>query len=80
MAANDHLTFHGKKMSQAASGPDMDPYTQLTDEVFQQILHSPSTDKGMQTVQHNIYFLILNLLAHSIDMHIITNVFFLFTL
>lgn len=79
MKANDHLDFHGKKMSQAASGPDMDPYTQLTDEVFQQILHSPSTDEGMQPVQCNI-FLILNLLAHLIDMHVITNVFFLFTL
>ena len=50
MKANDHL-----KMSQAASGPDMDPYTQLTDEVFQQILHSPSTDEGMQQVHCNIF-------------------------
>ena len=74
VAANDHLEFHGKKMSEAASGPDMDPYTQLTDEVFQKILHSP--DKRMQAVQCNIYFLFRSLLAHSIDMHIITIVFF----
>ena len=38
MAANDDLTFHGKKMSEAID--DMDAYIQLTDEVFQQILHS----------------------------------------
>lgn len=74
MAANGHL-----KMSEAVSGsePDMDAYTQLTDDVFQQILHSQSTDAGMQTVQ---FCLILNLLAHSVDMHIITNVFFSFRL
>ena len=47
MAANDHLTFCGKKMSEAID--DMDAYIQLTDEVFYQILHS--TDDDMQKVQ-----------------------------
>ena len=42
MAANDHLTFCGKKMSEAID--DMDAYIQLTDEVFQQILQSTSDE------------------------------------
>ena len=46
VAANDNLTFHGKKMSEAID--DMDAYIQLTDEVFQQILHS--TDDEMEKV------------------------------
>ena len=49
MEANDHLKFHGKKMSEAMN--DMDAYIQLTDEVFQHILHS--TDSRMEKV-HNI--------------------------
>ena len=42
VAANDHLPFHGKKMSEAID--DMDAYIQLTDEVFQQILQSTSDE------------------------------------
>ena len=42
MAANDHLKFCDKKMSEALD--DMDAYIQLTDEVFQQILQSTSSD------------------------------------
>ena len=42
MAANDHLKFHGKKMSEAID--HMDAYIQLTDEVFQQILQSTSDE------------------------------------
>ena len=42
MAANDHLKFHGKKMSEAID--DMDAYIQLTDEVFQQILQSTGSE------------------------------------
>ena len=47
---------------------NMDAYIQLTDEVFQQILHSSSTDEKMEMVQCN-FGSILNLRAHSIDMH-----------
>ena len=50
VAANDHLTFRGKKMSEVID--DMDAYIQLTDEVFQQILHS--TDDKMEMVQNNL--------------------------
>ena len=46
MAANDHLKFCGKKMSEAID--NMDAYIQLTDDVFQQILHS--ADEKMETV------------------------------
>ena len=56
VAANDHLTFCGKKMSEAIG--DMDAYIQLTDEVFQQILHS--TEDEMQKV-HSWFVLVLNL-------------------
>ena len=42
VAADNHLTFHGKKMSEAID--DMDAYIQLTDEVFQQILQSTSDE------------------------------------
>ena len=42
MAANDYLTFHGKKMSEAID--DMDAYIQLTDEVFYRILHSTGSE------------------------------------
>ena len=52
MAANDHLTFCGKKMSEAID--DMDAYVQLTDEVFQQILQS--TDDKMKKVKCNFVF------------------------
>ena len=51
-AANDHLTFHGMKMSEAID--DMDAYIQLTDDVFQQILHS--TGDEMEMVQCNFAF------------------------
>ena len=54
MAANDHLTFHGKKMSEAIG--DMDAYIQLTDEVFYRILHS--TGSGMEKVCNFVQFLI----------------------
>ena len=51
MAANNHLTFRDKRMSEAID--DMDAYIKLTDEVFQQILHS--TDDKMETVNvHNL--------------------------
>ena len=48
MAANDHLTFHGKKMSEAID--DMDAYIQLTDDVFQQILHSTRDEMAPVTI------------------------------
>ena len=69
MAANDHLTFHGKEMCKMSEAiHDMDAYIQLTEEVFYEILHS--TDVKMQKVQCN-FVLILNLLEQSIDLHII---------
>ena len=52
VAANDHLTFCGKKMSEAIF--NMDAYVQLTDEVFQQILQS--TDDKMKKVKYNFVF------------------------
>ena len=53
VAANDHhVTFCGKKMSEAID--DMDAYIQLTDEVFQQILQS--TDDKMKKVKYNFVF------------------------
>ena len=55
MAANNHLTFRGKRMSQAID--DMDAYIQLTDEVFQQILHS--TDDKMETVTKEMFTICL---------------------
>ena len=42
VAANDHLKFHGKKMSDTIE--DMDAYIQLTDEVLQQILQSTGSE------------------------------------
>ena len=51
VAANEHLTFCGKKMSQAID--DMDAYIQLTDEVFQQILQS--TGSEMEKVTSRFY-------------------------
>ena len=54
VAANDHLTFQGKKMSEAIG--DMDAYIQLTDEVFQQILHSTDTHEKMETVCFYCWF------------------------
>ena len=55
MAANDHLTFCGKKMCKMSEAiRDMDAYIQLTDDVFQQILHS--TGDEMEMVQCNFAF------------------------
>ena len=55
MAANDHLTFRGKKMCKMSEAiRDMDAYIQLTDDVFQQILHS--TGDEMEMVQCNFAF------------------------
>ena len=52
VAANDHLTFHGKKMSEAID--NMDAYIQLTDEVLQQILQS--TGDEMKKVINQLLF------------------------
>ena len=61
MAANDHLSFHGIKMSEAIF--DVDAYIQLTDEVFQQILHS--TGSEMEKVQYCLLCLQLQLMRTS---------------
>ena len=53
MAANGHLKFCGKRMSEALD--DMDAYIQLTDEVFQQILQS--TGDEMKQVICRLYML-----------------------
>ena len=63
MAANDHLKFRGKKMSEAMD--NMDAYIQLTDEVFQQILRSTETHKNMEEV---VNFMVP--ISLQIDMHI----------
>ena len=52
VAANDHLTFCGKKMSEAID--NMDAYIQLTDDVFQQILQS--TGDEMKKVINQLLF------------------------
>ena len=54
MAANDHLSFNGKKMSEAIL--DMDAYIQLTDEVFQRILLS--TGSEMEKVTNHCLFMV----------------------
>jgi len=65
VAANDHLTFHGKKMSEAID--DMDAYIQLTDEVFQQILQSTGsemekvTNYCLHTITYTLMRFILSL-------------------
>ena len=63
MAANGHLKFHGKKMSEAID--NMDAYIQLTDEVFQQILRSTETHENMEEV-----FNFMVPISLQMDMHI----------
>ena len=63
MASNDHLTFRGKKMSEAID--DMDAYIQLTDEVFQRILHYTEPDDKLEKV-----FNFMVPICLQIDMHI----------
>ena len=62
MAANDHLKFCGKKMSEAIR--DMDAYIQLTDEVLQQILQSTSDEMEKVTnyCLHTIAYTLIKLL------------------
>ena len=45
---------------------DMDAYIQLTDDVFQQILHSSSTDEKMKMVQ-NVWFSICLPVQHILS-------------
>ena len=65
MAARKYLPCHDKTMSEVISkmvgasntdddASNMEAYTQLTDDVFQRILHS--TDERMKTVQCNFVF------------------------
>ena len=61
VAANDHLFFHGMKMSEAIF--DVEAYTELTDDVFQQILHSSGDE--MEMVQYCLLCLQLQLMCTS---------------